>query len=324
MWARTWIAILFIGAASLTHSLHLNQIKALPKDKNSFDQLYLPDPAFLKITALGHQSLYADLLWLQTIQYYGDREKQGKPSPYLYRYFDAMTTLDPDFINLYTFASYVMGEDKNLRDKTIQLLQKGMRLNPDNWLIPYHMGLFYYLYYKDYENAAKYFEHTSKLPHAPDFAARMAAQLYRKADPLSNCQLSLQLWSENIQNASEKNLKERAQRHFIETATLCDLIRIEHAIKAFGTQIAAQPKPTPLPPLRRGFRRPQPTSVAPSRSIYPRSLEELVQVGLLKSLPLDFYKRPYLYDPQTGKVKVQDLPWPVYDIDLQPYLSKKS
>lgn len=320
MWARILLLVFFVLAVNAMHFLHLAQIRRLPFNKDHFDALYLPDPTFLQFTSLGHESLLADLIWLETIQYYGDRLSKTKATPFLYRYFDAITTLDPDFIGAYIFASYVMGYDPELREDALKIMKKGMERNPTVWSLPYQMGMMYHLYYKDSETAAQYFEQASRLPDAPPVTKNLAAQLYRRADTLGACMVSLHLWSENVKQAGEKHLKDKAERNFIETAITCDLIRIRQAIEAWRKRQLNAPKPTPAPPVySRRLRRfvpaatPKPVVV----SAFPPSLEALVEQGLLPKLPLDFYKRPYLYDSRTGRVLVQPLPWQAIDLKLR-------
>jgi tetratricopeptide (TPR) repeat protein len=325
MMARIFLGLFFVLSAFGAHSLHLNQVRLLPANKDQFDTLYLPDPAFLQFSSLGNETLMADLLWLQTIQYYGDRVSKSKVSPFLYRYFDAITSLDPDFISAYLFAGYVMGDEPDLRDDAVKILHKGMRLNPENWQLPYQLAMFYHLYFKDAQKAAETFELVSRIPQAPAIAKSLAAQLYRKADTLGSCMVSLRLWSQNLAQTSEKHLREKTERHFIETSIFCDLIRIRQAIESYRKRKISAPTPTPAPTAlqrRSRLRRvvPKPTPVPVPVTLYPANLSELVKLGLLAEEPKDFFKRPYLYDPSTGSVKVQPLPWPVYDVELKAFI----
>ncbi|MGE3728888.1 MAG: tetratricopeptide repeat protein [Candidatus Sericytochromatia bacterium] len=321
MWVRLLLLVCFVLTVNAMHFLHIHQIRRLPFNKDQFDALYLPDPAFLQFTSLGNETLLADFIWLETIQYYGDRLGKAQATPFLYRYFDAITTLDPDFIGAYIFASYVMGYEPELREDAVKILKKGMELNPTVWGLPYQMGMMYHLYFKEPEKAAVYFEQASRLPHAPVVTKNLAAQLYRKADTLGACMVSLHLWSENVKQAGEKHVKDKAERNFIETAITCDLIRIRQAIEAFHKRrLGAPVKPTPAPLVySRRFRRylPGPSKPPVALSPFPASLEELVQLGLLPKLPQDFFKRPYLYDSRTGRVMVQPLPWQAIDLKLR-------
>lgn len=321
MWVRLLLLVCFALTVNAMHFLHLNQIRRLPFNQDHFDALYLPDPAFLQFSSLGHETLVSDFIWLETIQYYGDRVTKAKATPFLYRYFDAITTLDPDFIGAYIFASYVMAETPELREEALKIINKGIERNPKEWLLPYQLGMMYHLYFKDPEKAAGYFEQASHLPNAPEVSKNLAAQLYRKADTLGACMVSLHLWSENVKQSSEKHLRDKAERNFIETSIICDLIRIRQAIEAYSKrQLSAPVKPTPAPLVySRRFRRYLPAASKPpvALSAFPASLDELVQLGLLPKLPLDFFKRPYLYEPRTGRVMVQALPWLAIDLKLR-------
>lgn len=312
---RLILLVLFGGFLWGSHQTHLNLVEKVPLDNEVFDVGYFPPSEVFQAISLGHDTLMADLIWLQVIQYYGETAESKRGSPYLYRFFDAITTLDPDFIHAYVFASFVMAdENKTQKAQAKALLKKGMALNPDDWNIPYQLGFMNYLYYKDYEEAAENFEVASRKPDAPtDYLQRLAANLLTKADPKKNCQTAKNLWGNAIKTAINKDTKLRSERHYIELSMLCDLLDLREKIQVFQSrqnQLREKIKlenEVLLKAAKKGQKpklKPLPTS-----QTAPSSLQDLVNVGLLPRIPKDFYGRDYVYSSLNGSVKVKPLDW---------------
>ncbi|MCB9615399.1 MAG: hypothetical protein H6722_23440 [Sandaracinus sp.] len=69
------------------------------------DVYYLPSPAWLRVFSLGHEEAAADLLWMQSLVYVGDEYVHHGDVENVYRYADAVVTLDPDFRRAYSWAA---------------------------------------------------------------------------------------------------------------------------------------------------------------------------------------------------------------------------
>src|SRR5439155_20796750 len=91
--------------------------------------LYLPNGKYLRVAALGNASLAADLLYLWSIQFYGNFQIEDR-----YRYVDhvyanVITELDPHYFDPYWLGALILSvETKNL-DKAVALLDKGFANN---------------------------------------------------------------------------------------------------------------------------------------------------------------------------------------------------
>ena len=68
------------------------------------DLLYFRSPSVVKKMALGYENLLADIYWVRTIQYFGNRNEADKRTirfKNLPALLDITTTLDPDLIDAY-------------------------------------------------------------------------------------------------------------------------------------------------------------------------------------------------------------------------------
>lgn len=318
---RLLLGLVLAGVLWATHQTHLKLVEALPLKREINDQTLVLPPAFSQLLALGHESLAADLLWLQLIQYYGAVFQEDLPPEHLEAMFETVTQLDPDFEDAYLFASYLLSESAEQHKAALRILERGAERMPENWRMPFQMGFVYYLHLKQPLMAAKYFEMASRKPGSPDLPGRLAAQLYKRTQNQESCELGYRLWVDAFERAPNEELKVRAGRHLAETRIACDLIGLRQAISRFAT-LRRQRFEQSVKEAK-ADNKPAPKAV----SFWPPALASLQQAGLLKAIPADPLKRAYVYQPKTGQIRAQALPWKAIDLapaDLVPAAPAKN
>jgi hypothetical protein len=316
MWGKVVLTALLCLFTIGTHAMHRETITAIPKVRpDQGDGALLLPPTMTQIMALGHDSLMADFFWLYTIQYYGDQMLKERDPVHLYHYFDTLTTLDPDFEYAYIFASFVLSGTPEGRAQSIQLLNRGIRLNPQAWILPYQLGFVYYIFEKNNLAAAEQFAKASKLPNAASNAARLAAKLYER-EGVDDCAITKDLWAEAAKSASDKDTAVRAQKYYIETTIRCDLLDLNRAVKTYISQqqtarkqAAAKVKPAP------GASPPPVAVVRP-----PANPQTLVNAGVISGIPADPLRRAYRYDARSGQFKAETLPWQPYELKPEQFV----
>ena len=91
--------------------------------------LYLPKSGHLKEMSLGYETVFADILWMKAIGYFGGHTLTDKEYPWLFHILDQTTSLDPLFHHAYTFGGVVLaveGDSGETLAQSIALLKKGM------------------------------------------------------------------------------------------------------------------------------------------------------------------------------------------------------
>jgi tetratricopeptide (TPR) repeat protein len=184
------------------------QVFGSPAETPRQELMYFPSGKFLKQGALGHTTTLADIAWLRAIQYYGHHRLTDKKYDMVEHIFDIITTLDPNFIHAYVFGAVVLSQDAGKPQEALALLRKGMRHNPDNWLLAFETGFIYYVILGDYQTAGRYFALSSKLPKAPGMTSRFAAFVEERA---GHTQTAIELWSEVARVTDNKFIKEMAE-----------------------------------------------------------------------------------------------------------------
>jgi tetratricopeptide (TPR) repeat protein len=261
------VLIVFFVAAMLHFNLYKNY-----RSKGSFisSMLYLPSGKYLKPVSFGYDTLFADFIYLWSIQYYGDPGFHPRME-YLKHTYDLITELDPHYLDAYqTGALFMFYEGRNPM-AGLRLLEKGMRNNPTEWILPIEAGFYCHMNLKRYDLAANYFEKASKVPGTVAFAKRALASMKFK---MGDRATSLALWSEIYETADSPSIKQTAYQHVHDLRVLIDLDTIRKAIRQFQEE----------------FNHP------------PLNLDQLVSRGHLKQVPVDPDGNPYLYNPRTGYV----------------------
>jgi tetratricopeptide (TPR) repeat protein len=179
----------------------------------TYSEPLVPATPILRLLSFGNPSMVADILWLQTIQYFGSGNPyQNYPS--LGKLLDTITTLDPKFEYPYQFGMIVLPY-MDQTDSAIMLGERAQKEIPNNGLLTYYLATDYHLGLKDYRKASEYYQKASTQPGAPSAAARLAGvTLAELSDTLSDRLVALEFWKTVYEQATDPDEKERAEAWF--------------------------------------------------------------------------------------------------------------
>src|SRR5215475_518943 len=146
------------------------------------DELVLRSGPMLRFMSLEYAPLLADLYWTRAVQYYGNNSAKDQVKlNLLWPLLDITTTLDPNLIPAYRFGSMFLAEPPprgaGQPDRAIELLERGIKANPDFWRMYEDLGFVYYFNLKDYKKASEAFLEGSKNPQALIWMKIMAARV---------------------------------------------------------------------------------------------------------------------------------------------------
>src|SRR2546428_4356914 len=163
--------------------------------------LYLPSGKHLTVMALVFDGLVADVLYLWSIQYYGNYDIRDRYD-YLERIYDqVITELDPHYLDPYLIGALIMTTEARQPEMALRLLDKGVERNPDQWIIPFEAGFLCYDDVHGYRRAAGYFEKALRIPGVHPLARRLYAEMYNRA---GDKRTSLPEWSEVYQTSPDR------------------------------------------------------------------------------------------------------------------------
>jgi tetratricopeptide (TPR) repeat protein len=232
------------------------------------DELTLRTPGVLKKLSLEYAPLMGAIYWTRAVQYYGEKHRlHNQNLELLWPLLDITTTLDPNLIVAYrfgaTFLSDAPPKGAGEPDKAVELLERGLKANPDYWRFYQDLGNVYYFDKRDYPKAAAAFEAGGKFPGTPPFMKIMAAKIAAEGESLET---SYALWLDIYQNTTDKDIKKNAEEHLRLVKAELDLRKLNELADEYARQTG-----------HRVVR-----------------LSDLVQAGLLSGMPRDPDGFPYV------------------------------
>ncbi len=247
-------------------------LRALEPARRAADALlYLPNGTYLELLSVGQAPLLADLIYIWAIQYYSDygREDRFRYVKHVFR--DVIAELDPHYVDAYGLGALILTVEARDLEGGLELLDKGFARNPDRWILPY-LAAWECSRAGQLERAVRYFQAAAGVPGAPSLVRRMRAGMTARAGDVRE---ALRLWRELRDDpASDDLTRAIASRQARDLQVRLDAAELEAAVRDYERR-------TGRPPAR---------------------LEDLVRVGILRSLPVDPDGRPYVYDRRSGKV----------------------
>jgi hypothetical protein len=238
--------------------------------------MYLPEGEYLRMASLGYRELAADLLWLQVIQVMGQRKLSEDAGHWLYLAVDRITTLDPTFVRAYEAGSLALCTLVVLPEESNRLLEKGMHHNPQEWKLPFLLGINYYFEMADDVRAAEAMAKAASLPGAPDGLARLAAKLFVSA---KSPQQAVDLLAKVYAETTDENIKKLVEIRIKESIVERDLQILEQAMSRYQDKYSHR----------------------------PNDLKDLIGPGLLSALPQEPFGGRYVYEPATGIVRSSEV-----------------
>jgi len=265
--ALVGVPLMFIALAALQRRLDSQALSEAMQNED----LVLRSPSLVKKLSLGYDALLADIYWTRAVQYYGQRigdahTKFDSLGPLL----DIATTLDPKLIVAYRFGAIFLSEPRAVgagrADLAVNLVQKGIEANPDQWILNYDLGFLYYWRLKDYPKAAQVYAEGGKKPHAPLVMTLMAARVAQKGNDLETSRMIfLQLY----ESSRDKNVRKMAMRELRALKAQEDEMHLDEIIQDYTRRFGH----------------------------YPVSTKEMVQAGMLPFEPVDSIGFPYVIGP---------------------------
>lgn len=264
-------AVLVVGLAGVWRLQHGIDAQ-LDRIHQEEDDLVLRSGPLVKAMSLEYAPLAANLYWTRVVQYYGNKHRSQQVNlDLLWPLLDVTTTLDPNLLAAYRFGGMFLSDSPprgaGQPQRGIELLQRGIRANPEYWRFYEDLGFIYYFDLHDYPNAADALMTGSKVPGAMVWMKAMAARISEKGESL---EISAKLWSEVYNSTNDPTIKENAKVHLqlLRARADCDELN----------KLAAEYK--------------ERTGRA------PKELRDLVNAGLLPGLAVDPVGVVYWFDPE--------------------------
>ena len=243
------------------------------------DEVLVRSPKLMKVVTLEYGTLAADIYWTRAVQYYGNKRLgQDTNLESLWPLLDVATTLDPNLLPAYRFGATFLSQPEPRGaarpDLAVQLLERGLKANPDYWRLYQDLGNIYYLELKDYARAGQAYLEGSKNPSAAPWMKIMAARFLEKGE---SPETAAMLWAELFESSTDAAIRENARINL-------ELLRADEDIEHVN-EIAQQ--------------------FTAKTGRLPRNVREMMQIGLIGGEPVDPTGHAYVIG-SDGKAHISE------------------
>jgi len=298
------------------------------------DLLYLPNEKLLNHFTAGLSNVVADLLWIQCVQYVAKESKGERSFAWLNHMVNTIVRLDPYFADVYRYGGMFLAALKADDDAGLDLIDRGIVLNPEAWQLPYEAAMIYLLNRHEHPDsrrrAALYLAMSAATGQAPPLITELAAKLQGE---YSLAAIEQKMWEE-VLNSDDKVLRDLAERKLLELniretcrvlnermdqyrqahgrapASLAELglktghdglgghFMIDATGRVDNTTLLNEDKTHRLSLLRDAIKKHYQV-----RGQYPATLEDVLETTLLTEIPPHPYQdQQWQYAPKTGEV----------------------
>jgi len=195
--------------------------------------------------------LMADVYWIRAIQHFGGEKRRlaasptaGRTSRYalLYPLLDVTTTLDPRFKVAYRFGSVFLAEaypgGAGRPDLAIQLLEKGVRAQPERWEYTQDIGFVHYWYLHDYRGSAEWFGRAARTPGAPWWLRSLAATTLAVGGDRRSSRV---MWEAIRESADNDWLRQDAERRLRQLQALDVIDELQRRVGEYNRRFGRPP-----------------------------------------------------------------------------------
>jgi hypothetical protein len=193
---------------------HLNQqeLFATTNRDQIREVLYLPNGTGLEVISFGFRNGLSQILWFNTINYFGKHYAQDRDYRWLNHMCDLVTELNPRAVHAYRFCSLMLAWEANYPKQAVDLLNKAISHHPDNWELLYLRGVTRLLFLNDGLHAKEDLVRAARLPNAHPLVARLAARkISSTEDPATALHFLEEIIAETKDPSTIRALKRRAK-----------------------------------------------------------------------------------------------------------------
>jgi hypothetical protein len=206
---RKALLVFLVAAVAIAVQLGAVQ-RRLPTPEPLGELAYYPSGTWLRQSALGEATAWADLLWLRAVQYYGEHRMVDNEFKQMAHVFEVITTLDPRFQSAYVFGGTSLCQEGRQFEAGVRLLEKAVEHNPRAWIYPFELGFVHYVGTggnRDLTRATFEFAQAARQPEAPEFCSRFAAWSGQKAGHEG---VAFELWRQVAETTDNAYMRDKA------------------------------------------------------------------------------------------------------------------
>lgn len=234
--------------------------------------LYLPEERYVRLVTLGFNRFFSNVLWFQTVNYFGKQFTGSKDYRWLSQMCDLVIGLNPEAHHVIEFCGTLLAWEAKSPEESTRILTKAIALHPNEWRYLYLRGFNYWYFLEDPKAASEDFMNASQRPNAPAFLAGIASRLLISGN---NAQSAVDFLRIAIERTNDTNariaLHEKLQRAILGR----DLELLRNGLRIYEMKHGKKAK----------------------------ALIDLINGKVLTRLPSEPFGGEYVYDEEQGTVE---------------------
>ena len=204
----------------------------------SEELLYFPKGDKLSLVSLGFDNAAANILWFNTVSYFGKHYREDKRYHWLSHMCNVITDLDPLHREIYEFCGFLIAWEAKDSDAAQKILTKGIN-NTDYWRFYYIRGMNKIMLKEDEVGAQEDFVTASRYPDAPLFVRRLAA---KKIANLQDPQNAINFLQEMIRNSEDPSQRKALEEHLKKAIHEYNIFQIEELVARYIEKNGSAPQ----------------------------------------------------------------------------------
>lgn len=232
------------------------------------EALLFPEGRALRAIAFGYNNFLSNILWFNTINYFGKHYQGDKNYTWLAHMCGIVFSLDPHARHVPEFCALMLAWEANKPEQALSLLDSAIAQDPKYWRYYYLRGISRVIFLNDAKLAKDDFYTGSKIPGAPIFMTRLATKTLAN---LENPAVAITFLQQQIRQARDKNERAVLERHLKQTIHDTKLMQLEKLV----------------------------TEYEHAHGVFPEALDLLVEKDTLQ----DPYGGTYIWDAESKKVR---------------------
>lgn len=216
--------------------------------------------------AFGFRNFLADIAWLEAIQVAGIRRLSPGDYDRLNVLLRIVGSLDPRFDVPYLLGAMILGDSPQHVHSALEMLERGEKYHPDEWLFPFYIGYIKYFSLGDPAAGGKALEEASRIPDSPPYLPLLASRMLTEGrDPETALALLRGIVRQETDPARMEVLEARIREVIVER----DIQLLERAVSEYTDRTASP----------------------------PGDLRDLVRAGILGGIPAEPHGGRYIVSP---------------------------
>jgi len=224
--------------------------------------LYLPTADRVRLTTLGFDAFAADLLWFDTVNYFGKEFHQNGRFEWFAHRCRLVTELHPKSLERFEFCATLLSWIAKDPRSSNEILTRAHQHFPGDWHVLYLRSFNSWYFLNDAAGAAEDLRIAATMDGAPPLIASLASRLLTSAtDP----NVVVDFLTDSVRRTADPNARAALEERLRQARLTRDLYYLNRAVAEFAARLGRPPS----------------------------SFDELIATGLLRQLPAEPFGGAY-------------------------------